>query len=226
MKIFDQLAVAMKNRDYINDIISNNLANANTGGFKKLLTSISSKNSEVEPIVGSRIDDSPGTVSETNNRLDLSIDGNGYFCVQTAQGIRYTKNGCFKLNYKDELVTQSNDNVIGKNGPIVIRGNMVQVKNNGDIYVDGLQKDTLRIVSFGADKASMQDGSSYLSCPPGAVADKFVGRVRQFTLEGSNVSTLKEMVSMIENLRIYQTFGKMVQAQDELYAKIVALNSR
>jgi len=250
MKVFDSLNAAMTNQVYINDIVANNLANVSSGGFKKTLTALVTRQGVLYPEVVKRLDDAPGPVAVTDNPLDLAIDGKGYFAVEAGGETRYTRNGSFKLNGKGELVTQSGYRVLGEKGPVVIRrdrtkqagqaqltekdrvisvaaqGERVNVNARGEIYMDGTLVDRLRLVTIPAEKATQAEGSALISAPKDAVSDAFQGQIRQYYLENSNVAPVEEMVNMVDKLRIFQTLGKSVQTQDDLYAKSVGLNSR
>ena len=121
------------------DVTSNNLANANTAGFKKdvavmkdfasmLITRIN--DGAEAPVIGSLgigagVDEvatmhSMGAVRTTGNDFDLALEGKGFFAVETPRGIRYTRNGTFVKNARNELVTQDGYRVLGENGPITI----------------------------------------------------------------------------------------------------------
>ncbi len=109
--------------------------------------------------------------------------------------------------------------------PIVIKGETIVIKENGEVYVDGARVSKLKIVSLQGNAITQDEGSALLSCPAGNVRDKLDGRVRQHFLEGSNVSPVEEMVRLVEKYRIFQTFGKMIQVQDDLAAKAAQINS-
>ena len=116
-------------------ITSNNLANADTAGFKRagslqrsfpemLLKKIESgKNNREIGSISSGVyterkfkDMRQGGMRKTGNKLDLSIQGDGFFAVQTPGGIRYTRNGNFTLNRKSEIVTQSGYHLLDTDG--------------------------------------------------------------------------------------------------------------
>jgi flagellar basal-body rod protein FlgF len=226
MKVMDSLNAAMKNHMFVTETITNNLTNANSYGFKKALFSLASRGDAETPSFETRIDESQGPLVETGNPLDFAIDGKGYFAIQTDAGLRFTRNGCFKLNPSGELVTQNNQKVMGKKGPVFIQGGSVELRENGDLFVDGRLADTLKIVTFPSDLAKNQEGSSLLACAQESALGEFKGRVCQHFLESSNVNALEEMVSLVDKYRVFQTLGKIVQTQDDLYSKVVMLNSR
>lgn len=156
---------AMKARTHQMNVISNNLANVNTSGYKKdvsifksfpemLIRRVNDKvhrfqegSRDAYPIVGKIgtgvelnevfTEKSMGNLKNTQNQLDLAIRGKeGFFSIATSDGIRYTRNGSFLLNDKRELVTQQGDFVLGKNGKIKIDSDDFTIDKRGRVYSD------------------------------------------------------------------------------------------
>jgi len=222
------------------DVISNNLANVNTAGFKKdvavskdfasmLLTRV---NDGVEaPVIGSigvgvMIDEvttiqSTGAMRTTGNDFDMAIEGKGFFTVETPQGVRYTRNGTFAKNIQGELITQDGYRVLGQNGPIRIQGSKMVVSDDGSVSVDNQRVGKLKLVDFGDEKQLAKEGSSLFTAPPGQTGTPATGGVRQGVLEMSNVNVIGEMVNLISNYRTYEVNGKVVQSHDQLLDKAV-----
>src|SRR3990172_10855616 len=95
------------------DVTANNIANMNTPGFKSQNLAFSqqikeaqAKTSQDENLATYR-DLSEGVLSPTFNKLDMAIQGEGYFAVQTQEGVRYTRDGSFALNNNGQIVTKS-----------------------------------------------------------------------------------------------------------------------
>lgn len=107
------------------DVIGHNIANSNTVGFKSsrsefaemVAASISTASGGNNGIGVNVIDVaqqfSQGTINSTNNSLDVAINGNGFFVVNTAAGIAYTRSGNFQLDKQGNLITPTGDNVMG-----------------------------------------------------------------------------------------------------------------
>src|SRR5262245_42585038 len=111
---------ALDARLKIVDVIANNLANANTTGFKRDFGQILEKK-----IIGteaaSQIDLSPGQIVSTGNELDAALNGPGFFVIDTPAGQRYTRSGNFALNQAGELVTKEGLRVLStSNSPITV----------------------------------------------------------------------------------------------------------
>lgn len=222
------------------DVISNNLANVNTAGFKKdvavtkdfasmLITRIN--DGANAPVIGSlgvgvMVDEiatnhSTGMMKNTGNDFDVAIEGKGFFTVETPQGVRYTRNGTFAKNIQGELITQDGYRVLGQNGPIRIQGSKMVVGNDGGISVDNQLVGKLQLVEFDNEKQLTKEGSSLFALPPGQKVKPGTGGVRQGFLEMSNVNVISEMVNLISNYRTYEINGKVVQSHDQLIDKAV-----
>src|SRR6185369_563069 len=134
------------------EIISNNLANVNTPGFKKdkmlfesMLAGASNppavpQGSTADPILQKDnvyIDYEAGTVAQTGNPLDLAIEGDGFFVVNTPEGPAYTRQGNFRVAADGTLVTVDGFPVMGQGGAIRVQGSKVEVDPKGVVTVDG-----------------------------------------------------------------------------------------
>jgi len=222
------------------DVISNNLANANTAGFKKdvavekdfasvLITRIN--DGANAPVIGSlgrgvMVDEvatehSTGLMRNTGNSFDMAIEGQGFFAVETPQGVRYTRNGTFAKNIQGEVITNEGYRVLGENGPISIQGTKMTVSDDGNIFVDDQPVGKFRIMEFDNKKALVKEGGSLYALSPGQTGKAGTAGVRQGFLEMSNVNVVGEMVNLIANYRAYEINGKVVQSHDQLIGKAV-----
>lgn len=214
------------------DVISNNLANANTAGFKKdriafesLLALSAGEAPEKAGLVQANdiyfTDYSAGPVKQTGNTLDLAIEGDGFFAVNTPQGPAYTRQGNFERNAAGRLVTTEGYEVVGSGGPITINGSRVEVSARGEVMVDGVQVATLQVVDFPKPYAFQKLGSSlFVPSDPGAAAQPVrTVSVKQGYLEESNVSVVQEMVQMIEANRYFEACQRVVKSYDDAAGK-------
>ncbi len=212
------------------DQTANNLANVDTVGYKKdevtfweMLFKASSGRDRVGKAVKVITDHSQGPANQTNNPLDLYINGDGYFRIQTANGVRYTRAGDFTLNRNGQLVTQDGDPVLSQGGPIVLRGNDIQVRRDGTIFVDGQETNRLGLVRF-ADPAALTKEGRNLFRPTDATVQALPATratIQQGYLEESNVNTVTEMTEMIDLQRAFETQQKMIQAMDDIDSQAV-----
>jgi len=202
------------------ETISNNLANQNTTGFRKDIISF---NEALTMNYISETDFSPGPVRYTGNKLDVALEGQGFFKVQTPEGIRFTRDGAFTLNAQGVLVTRNGDAVLGQNGPIQINGSRLTIENNGQVLVDDQPVDKLMVVDFEQPELLQKIGSSYYihrAQESGTLAADKVN-LKQNYLESSNVNPTEEMIKMLEAFRSFEASQKGIQTIDELTSRII-----
>lgn len=198
------------------DTIANNLANASTVGFRAernvfssvLATAGDQAGSSLNPVInrfgilsGTSVDQSQGAMQKTGNDLDLGIEGQGYFVVQTADGPMYTRNGAFQVSSHGQLVTASGDAVMGDGGVITIPPGPVSISSDGTISSDGAVAGKLRIVEFAPDTNLQSMGNTYYSAPVKSVLASTNSNVRQGMLESSNVNPIEGMVELVNAQR-------------------------
>ena len=219
-------------------VLANNISNVNTVGFKSdqafrlsdlngnpERNSISGKQQILFPILPSwtKTDFSSGPVKHTGNALDLALGGNGFFCIKTPEGVQYTRKGNFTLNEEGLLLTQEGLPVLGKMGEIEINGKDFVVDGQGNVTVDGNQVDTIKIVDFPQPYALEKVGNSLFALTDPDIAENKAERVevRQGFVEFSNVDAIKMMTEMIEVLRGYETYQKIIQSIDDINSKAI-----
>src|SRR5262249_20315899 len=121
---------AIEARMKIVDVITNNLANANTTGFKRDFGII--MQNEIGTDAGTQVDVSPGDVVQTGNATDVALNGPGFLVVQGPNGIRYTRAGNFGVNSAGELVTKDSLKVLSTSGsPIEVGEGNVEIRDGG-----------------------------------------------------------------------------------------------
>jgi flagellar basal-body rod protein FlgG len=159
-----------------------------------------------------------GAIQATGNPLDAAIEGDGFFAVQTAYGVAYTRRGNFSLNKNGDLVTDTGENVLNKlGGKINVSGGKVQIGGEGDILVDGLKVDTLKVVTF-ADKPKLVRLPGCMFQDPGTARPIEVNKqeIHAEHVETSNVNVISEMTQMINVQRMIEFYQKNMQAISEL----------
>ena len=199
--------------------VTNNLANINTPGFKFERLYFAAKNEKTkdtfETLLSSPvpyIDYSEGMMQKTDNPLDVAIHGEGFFSIQTKEGVAYTRKGNFTVNKNNQLVTQSGEYVLGESGPLVLNGKNVTIDNEGRIRVDGNDVGKLSIIKFENLKALVRYGNG-LFMDPGDSGMKMMEKpsVSSLHLELSNVNAVNEMVEMINIQRSFESYQKVIQ---------------
>jgi flagellar basal-body rod protein FlgF len=227
------------------DVVANNVANVNTSGFKadrSLFQEFLMPGAHEDNFVGndrrlSYVQDratfhdlSQGSLQQTNNPLDVAIDGGGFLAVQSAGGELYTRDGNLQLNNVGTLVTENGDAVLGTSGPIVLQptDHDINISPDGTITVlEGAGRtDTvrgkLRMVSFADAQQLLKQGSNLFSVEGGAQpAADLKSTLRQGYIEKSNVNSVAEMSRMIEVTRSYTAVSNMLEQQSDLHKSAI-----
>lgn len=229
------------------DIISNNLANANTTSFKKDLTvfraspqmrihrlddpvKVGKRTVDPRPFIGvlgtgaavdaTYTDFSSGKIINTDNPLDLAIGGEGFFQVETPAGIRYTRDGSFSIDAQGYLVTREGYRVLGELGPIEIPPEgEISVDTQGYLRWNGEVLDRISLVNFQDTELLVKQGDNLYDTQeaPGP----FDGEVISGALEGSNINVVSEMVDLISAFRAYEASQKVLRANDKTLGRAV-----
>ena len=209
------------------EVISQNLANAASVGYKKddisfkdYLLPADSENSQqdgraMSQVSGIKTDFTEGNIIRTGNSLDIAIDGNGFIALE---GGRYTRRGDLKRSNDGYLTTGNGIKVLGSSGPVTIPDGDIKITNTGDVLVNGIQTNTLSIVDFPSTDNLKKMGAGIFSTQDKGVKSNAL--VKQAYLEESNVDVIREMVSMIDAMREFGTFQKAIQAFDEATDKV------
>lgn len=233
------------------DVITNNLANADTTAYKKdtliyesfpkLLTKrINDIKSPTNPSgnigemsLGSDVGKiftyyTQGQLIKTDNPYDLAIDNsaNSFFTVRLANQDQkteyYTRDGAFTTNANNQLVTKHGDLVLGENGPITIDSfEQFKVQPDGTILQGDNVIDKLKIKTFSDTEELRKYGHNLVYATDNAEEQTFEGTIIQGYTEQSNVNIINEMVNMINVMRSYEANQKVLQQHDALLGKAV-----
>jgi flagellar basal-body rod protein FlgF len=234
--IFSTLSAKSVNERRL-EILSNNVANANTAGFKahRPIISVASSGDFDEPgelqqtfVISTesyvRFSDAP--LVETGNDFDLAIEGGGFFAVTTPQGTMYTRNGQFTLSPEKKLVTMDGNPVQSQGGgDITIDGKDVKIESDGSIFVDGSRTDGLKVVDFENKKSLFNAGKSLfvnMDTTAGETVPAMIS-VKQGAYEASNVEIVHEMVELINTMRAYETYTKVDQMATDTLDKLIEM---
>lgn len=222
------------------NVVTNNIVNAETSGFKSdslvtstfdqvLLQRINDPNISIFGAssvggydYGTHVDElftdyTEGTLEETDKKTDLALVGNGLFTLQSATGqTSYTRSGNFTVNSEGYLVTQDGDYVMGKQGRIKVGSEDFSVTADGQVTGPNATTDTLNVVTFTDLKVLRKQGNNAYSVYGNAAPIQAANvTVQQGTLEGSNVDLSSQMVDMISVYRKYEANQKIVSMTDK-----------
>jgi flagellar basal-body rod protein FlgG len=215
---------ALQARLKIVDVITNNLANANTAGFKRDFATILQDEAGFD-YAGTQADLAPGEIAATGNDLDVAINGPGFFVIDTPGGRRYTRMGSFNVNAAGELVTKDGMKVLSTSDtPIVIGDGKAEIRDGGVVTADGNEIATLKIVTFNDRSKIQKEGNSrfvWTGAPNGiqTVSDP---SVKSAYLERSNVNAVDEMVHLMAAFREFEAVQKSLKTlMSEMNDKLI-----
>jgi flagellar basal-body rod protein FlgF len=216
------------------DVIANNVANIGTTGFKAetvLFEEYLSRGARTDqfPVPQdrrvsfvldreTRTDLSQGAFQQTGSSLDVAIDGEGFFVVETPQGERYTRAGGFAINSTGELVTPAGYRVLGNAGPITVDPNdtEISIAQDGTISNREGERGRLRIVRFEDASQLNKQGDNLYSSDAAPLPAEPRTRLVQGSIEKSNVHPMLEMGRMIEVTRAYTSLAQLMNRTEEL----------
>ena len=209
------------------EVITQNLANAATVGYKKDniafkdyiipqdMVNSQPDGSAMSCISGLKTDFSNGNLIKTGNPLDIAIDGDGFIALE---GNRYTRRGDLKKDSEGYLVSYNGIKVLGDNGPIRLSDGMVQINDKGNVSVNGIQIDSIKIINFQDKENLKKTGDSIFVTNNEGIKSKTI--LKQGYIETSNVDVVKEMVHMLAALREFEAYQKAIQTLEDAVSKI------
>lgn len=227
--------------------IANNMANASTTGFRADLVNfdqldvsgqgLDTRRPTSEDVINA--DFKPGTVQQTGRPLDVSMDGQAWLAVQSADGTEaYTRRGDLQISATGVLETGDGFPVMGSGGPITVPpADKLEIASDGTVSIKPLgspadapmQKiDQLKLVSpVGAQTAKGLDNLLYVK-GGGTLPQDLTAKVQSGALEGSNVDMTQALVDMIENQRAYEVQANLLKNakdMDQGGASVMSLQS-
>jgi flagellar basal-body rod protein FlgF len=203
---------ALEARMKIVDVITNNLANANTIGFKRDFGHVLQGETEFD--VGTQIDLSSGDLVGTGNTLDVAINGSGFFAIETPGGVRYTRAGSFGLNANGELVTKDSMRVLStSNTPIAVGEGRVEIRDGGVVMVDDNEVATIKVVTFNDASRLQKEGFQRMVWTGDAsgVQPASDPQVKGGYIERSNVNAIDEMVHLMAAYREFESVQRTLK---------------
>ena len=212
-------------------VITHNLANANTAGFKRQIGSMSqstdgtSAAGEIEDNVS--VDFGPGRLVHTGRPMDFALDGDkGFFVLETPEGPLYTRNGVFRANAQGQMVDAAGRMVSGEGGPLVIPSsvgvNGINVAKDGSVSGSGQRIGKIKVVEFDDPTKLIPAGGVSFTAPEGVSPKPATNTaVYQRFQEGSNVVAVEELVDLITLSRLYEANFKAIGSQDDQMKSII-----
>lgn len=214
--------------------ISHNLANVSTNGYKRqraisvpfqehLNANAAHGLSPLPTTLSGHVvqnDLRPGTLRTTGQPLDLAIEDAGFFEIKTPQGMVYTRRGDFQIDSQGRLVTHEGYPVMGLGGEILPGTPTPVIDQNGAIFDKDQKVGQIKVIHFtNPESLARLESGVFAQTAETQISTGGYAKVRQGHLESSNVTSMEEMVRMIETMRHFEAGQKIVQGYDEMIEK-------
>lgn len=221
------------------DVISNNLANNNTPGFKrdrvnfrevlaKSMVDDSQQDRRFVEVAGTHTDMSPGSLEETGNPLDLAILGEGFLKIRTPRGERLIRGGTFLQGTDGTLMTSKGDALLGPDGsPVVLPPNGVSpvIDHAGNLLVNKEVVGSLALTEVKDISAIRKEEGGVYATDPANMQEAERSEVHQGYIEHSNGDAVRIMVSLVETQRHYDTLHRAIETYKDLDQKVTRIVS-
>ncbi len=207
------------------DLTANNLANANTTGFRaqrehfhSIMTAMQSNDplsqavGQYGMLSGSDVDLSQGQIEKTGGELDLAIQGNGFFAMQTPSGVRYTRDGSFHADVSGVMVDQAGNKVLGEAGEIRLPAGPITIGEDGVVAVNNAVVGKLKILEPSEPGVLTPAAGSQFTASASDMKSVKDVHVQQGALESANVTPVDGAVALVN-----------LQRQAEMMERVLAV---
>jgi len=212
------------------DLLANNVANSQTGGYKadrefySLYVAPEAGDADTPstmPVIDKPWTDfSQGIIQPTGNPLDLALNGKGFFTVQSPRGALYTRSGNFQLAADGKLVTADGYPVLGNGGAaLTLNGSRpIEISSDGTVSQEGTVIGKLQVVDFTSEGALSKQGNNYFRPSGPAVQPSPAGgaAVQQGRLEASNSGTAEAAVRLVSIMRQFEMLQKAMSLGNDM----------
>lgn len=209
-------------------VISHNLANLNTTAYRRedlMFEEVLRETQDGETGNISMVQDvssffklESGPMESTGNPLDVAINGDGYFTVETEDGPRYTRDGSFMINADNELVTKEGRAVLDAQGNVIDmpeNGGRIEIARDGTVSTPDEDLGQLAVVTFENEQALKKRPDSLYDPEDMDPQPAENPEIHQGMLEGANIQGITEMTNMMDVVRSYQGAKKMMDQDHE-----------
>lgn len=217
--------------------IAHNLANAETPGFKRMLSTYQHENgadgnedangaqtNDFIPSQMRRLDVRGGELESTGRQLDLALEEpDGFFGVRTPSGMRYTRHGRFRLNSDGTIVGPHGHPLATQQGDLRVPpdGQNITVRPTGEVLVDGDRIGEIAVYTF-SDSGGLQPEGGTLYSADGMEAERTqANTVLQGTIEKSNVQPMHELVKLMTTSRAYENSMRITKRLGDIKSTLI-----
>jgi len=217
---------ALRSSQAAQGVTANNLANANTLGFRRELANVATRwlgddapagsgRAQADEIVRTAVADG-GLLTPTGSATDIAVDGRGWIAVRTADGAEaYTRRGDLRVAAGGILETGEGDAVLGDDGPLTVpSGVALSIAVDGSITAGGIAAGRIKLVDAAPGVLAKRADGRFAAAAP-LDADRQV-RLRSGTLEGSNVGTAATLVELLEQSRSFEGVTRLLRVTREI----------
>jgi len=208
------------------DATANNIANASTAGFRgdrisfqEALGAAQSADFALVNTGRTTLDSQAGAMMQTGNPLDLALESDGMFAVDTPAGPRYTRAGNFQVDSERRIVTSDGLLVRGTGGPITIppEAKVVAVGPDGMITADNEEIGQLELVRFAPNQLTREGASLFAARGTPVAGDP--PKVQSGMLESSNVNVVRGVVDLVKVSRTYESLMRVIQGYHDVESR-------
>ncbi len=220
------------------DMISHNIANVTTNGYKRNVavagtfvdqleanldaaSGLFNRENRLVPELRSAIDHTQGAFRKTGNSLDLALEGAGFFALNAGNQIIFSRQGAFHLDGLGRLVSSDNLPVVGHGGEIRLLSNAPRIDQQGMIWDGEDAVAQLKIIEFSNPSDLIKTNGGYLAGDTNRVHTVLQPSVRQGFLETSNVGVMDEMVNMMITVRHFEATQHVIQGYDGMLSTAI-----
>jgi len=206
------------------DATANNIANAATAGFqgdrvtfREQLGRAKSADVAMVDAGTTRVDNERGALTQTDNPLDLALDGDGFIGVETPNGARYTRAGNLQLDSERRLTTADGLPVRGVGGGAITvppTAQTIAVSPEGVVSADGASVGSIELVRFSPAQTKREGGSLFSASGQPLAEDP--PKVRSGMLESSNVNIVRGVVDLVKVSRTYESLMRVIQGYHDV----------
>ena len=219
------------------DVVAANMANMSTDGYRaeditfaEIVRALHAEGGSVAMTAAHarHVSQVQGALQQTGGRLDLAIEGDGYFQVETPQGLRLTRAGSFTQNAEGEVVTNQGHRLLDAAGAAVFvppNASSVAIGGDGTVTADGQPVAQIGLVTTDFPEALVRVGDTLFRAD-GDVIPVEDGQIVQGFLEGSNVNPVAELTRMISVQRAYEANQRLMEREDERISRAIETLTR
>lgn len=227
------------------DVISNNMANMNTSGYKGdeavFTTYLAQTENPAKGMVGNPLyftedyrtykNFAEGMIEHTGNSLDVAIKGDAFFAVETADGEKYTRKGQFLLDSNGAIITKEGYTLLSENGtPFFIAPNEkeISISKSGEVSTENGSLGRIRLASFENKQDLQKVGDTLFENKEGNIVEYNNGNyeIEQESIEKSNIEPISEMTKMINLQRSYEYVQQMIDTEHERLSNTITAFSQ